>query len=107
MFFLIGGLTPREVVLDERPRLCPVCGLVQARYRRTDQWVHLFFIPVLRVKKGEPFLMCDRCERAVSEMGPEYAEAVEKAGEDRCGRCGKALRPAFRYCPHCGTPVSR
>lgn len=107
MFFFIGGISPKEVVLDERPRLCPICGLAQARYKRIDHYLNLFFIPVLRVKKGEPFLMCDRCERAVAEMGPEYHEAAEAPDADRCGKCGRSLQPEFRYCPHCGSPVSR
>jgi rubrerythrin len=108
MFFFIGGISPKEVVLDGRPRPCPVCGLAQARYKRIDHHLNLFFIPVLRVKKGEPFLMCDRCERAVAEMGPEYHEAVESPeAADRCGKCGRALQPEFRFCPYCGGPVSR
>lgn len=105
MFFFVGGISPREVVLDERPRLCPVCGLVRARYRRIDHYLNLFFIPVLRVKRGEPFLMCDRCERAVEEMGDDYPGMAE-AGENRCGACGAELRPEFRYCPRCGTRIS-
>lgn len=104
MFFLIGGITPRITVLDETPVICPVCGLAQARYKRVDYWLNLFFIPVLRVKKGEPFLMCDRCERSVQEMGDEYRNALERQ-ETRCRHCGRALHPEFRYCPHCGKAV--
>jgi RNA polymerase subunit RPABC4/transcription elongation factor Spt4 len=105
MFFLIGGISPREVILDDQPRLCPVCGLAQARYRRIDHYLNLFFIPLFPVKKGEPFLMCDRCERAVEEMGPEYRQAA--GGTETCGRCGRELEPDFRYCPGCGARVSR
>ncbi len=109
MFFLIGGISPKEVILDERPRLCPICGLAQARYRRIDHYLNLFFIPLFPVKKGAPFLMCDRCERAVEEMGPEYRDAAEGRGPtyDRtCDRCGRELESDFRHCPSCGARVS-
>ncbi|MFW6374281.1 MAG: zinc ribbon domain-containing protein [Thermodesulfobacteriota bacterium] len=100
----IGGITPKIKILDDEPVLCPVCGLAQARYKRVDHYLNLFFIPLFRVKKGEPFLMCDRCERAVQEMGPEYEQYIEKA-EAACPECGRSLHPEFRYCPHCGKKV--
>lgn len=104
MFFLIGGITPKTTLLDESPVICPVCGLAQAHYKRVDHWLNLFFIPIVRVKKGEPFLMCDRCERSVHEMGDDYRNAVDRQNV-RCRHCGRALHPEFRYCPHCGKAV--
>lgn len=100
----IGGVSPKMKVLSEKPELCPVCGLAQARYKRIDHYLSLFFIPVFRVKKGEPFLMCDRCERAVQEMGPEYDQYIEQQ-EAQCTGCGRSLHPEFSYCPHCGRKV--
>lgn len=100
----IGGITPKIKILDEQPVLCPVCGLAQARYKRVDHYINIFFIPVLRVKKGEPFLMCERCERAVQEMGPEYEQYLEQ-GNAACPECGRSLHPEFTYCPHCGKKI--
>lgn len=63
--------------------------------------MNLFFIPVLRVKTGEPFLMCEQCERSVHEIGQEYEEYLKKM-DGWCAHCGRFLRPGFKYCPHCG-----
>lgn len=102
--FLILGVSPKMVTVDDKPVICPICGLAQARYRRMDQYFNLFFIPLFRVKKGEPFLMCDRCQRQVQEMGTEYADFLEH-GEKTCPYCGSGLHPDFRYCPFCGKAV--
>jgi uncharacterized C2H2 Zn-finger protein len=61
----IAGIFPKTKTLDQNPHRCPVCGLHPAYYKRMDHYFSLFFIPILRVKKGEPFIMCDRCERTV------------------------------------------
>ncbi len=100
----IGGISPKTKVLSERPEICPVCGLAQAYYKRVDHYLSLFFIPLVRFKKGEPFLMCERCERSVHEMGDEYSGFLEKQ-DARCRHCGRAIHPEFKYCPHCGKPV--
>ncbi len=62
MFFLIGGVQPKTVTLDEAAGICSACGLAQARLKRVDHYVSLFFIPLFRVKKGDPVLICDRCK---------------------------------------------
>jgi hypothetical protein len=69
MFFFIGGIQPKTIDLDNQPRMCPSCGLYQARLKRVDQYLSAFFIPVLRVKKGDPFLLCERCGVASKETG--------------------------------------
>ena len=60
MFFLIGGVQPKTVTLDEVPGICAACGLAQARLKRVDHYLSLFFIPLFAVKKGDPVLICDR-----------------------------------------------
>ena len=60
-FFFIGGIQPKTVTLDRQARTCPACGLAGAYTRRTDHYLSLFFIPLVRVKKGEPYLYCQRC----------------------------------------------
>ncbi|HSO61278.1 MAG TPA: zinc ribbon domain-containing protein [Desulfobacterales bacterium] len=100
-FFFIAGISPKVKVLDEKPRRCPVCGLHQAYFKRVDHYLSLFFIPIIKVKTGEPVIMCARCERAVSEFGPEPATPVQ--GETkRCRFCSRNLSPDYTYCPHCG-----
>ena len=100
----IAGISPKVKVLDQNPRRCPVCGLQQAYYKRMDHYLSLFFIPILRVKKGEPFLACDRCEQIANAPGPEFRR---EPTEDpmTCRYCGKTLDEDFKYCPHCGRSV--
>jgi RNA polymerase subunit RPABC4/transcription elongation factor Spt4 len=100
----IAGVSRKIKVLDQNPRRCPVCGLHQAYYKRMDHYLSLFFIPLFRVKKGEPFIMCDRCERNVNEFGPDITQQQQE-GAKTCRYCGKALDKDFKYCPHCGKRV--
>ena len=100
----IAGISPKTKILDQNPRRCPVCGLHQAHNRRVDHYLSLFFIPVFRVKKGEPFLMCDRCEATSPEFGPEFGHQT-RDHEQYCRYCGKALNPDFKYCPYCSKRV--
>ncbi|MGD9277421.1 MAG: zinc ribbon domain-containing protein [Desulfobacterales bacterium] len=84
-----------------------MCGLAQAYYKRVDHYFNLFFIPILRVKKGEPFIMCDRCERTVHEFKEEYSRTWPDTKKKQCHHCGKALEKDFGYCPYCGKPVAQ
>jgi rubrerythrin len=102
--FLIGGVHPKITVLDSKPEICPVCGLAQAYYKRIDHYVNLFFIPLFRIRKGDPILMCDRCERNIHELGEEYSGWLEPM-DKKCPDCGRSLHPEFRYCPFCSKPV--
>ena len=104
--FLIVGISPKLNILDERLRICPSCGLAQARLRRVDSYFNLFFIPLFRVKKGAPFISCDRCESLSREMAPEEYPQPHQT-ESRCSVCGSSLEESFKYCPSCGKPVQR
>jgi uncharacterized CHY-type Zn-finger protein len=106
MFFFIGGIQPRTVTVDDTPRLCPGCGLAQARLKRTDHYFSLFFIPLFPVKRGSVLLMCDRCEGVFDPhqtLPPERRRTASRP--NACGRCGRGLDPAFSYCPYCGSRV--
>ncbi|MBW2197505.1 MAG: zinc ribbon domain-containing protein [Deltaproteobacteria bacterium] len=78
-----------------------------AYYNRVDHYFNLFFIPILRVKKGEPFLMCDRCSRPVAGFKEEYDSTCPDIQKTQCHHCGKTLGKDFRYCPYCGKSVAR
>jgi RNA polymerase subunit RPABC4/transcription elongation factor Spt4 len=100
-FFIIGGIQPKVRVLDERPVRCPACGLHQATTRRIDHYLSLFFIPLIRVKTGEPFLACERCLRNVPLPGADGPQPPRgEAGY--CRSCGRQLPAEYRFCPHCG-----
>jgi hypothetical protein len=101
MFFFIGGIQPKTVFVDKEARLCPSCGLRRARLKRVDHYFSLFFIPLFRVKKGEPFLECPQCG-VVS--GRERKGVPGSAGVQppRCPHCGYPVESGFRYCPYCG-----
>lgn len=105
MFFFIGGVQPRTIVLEDSARICPSCGLAQARLKRIDHYLSLFFIPLFPVKRGEPVLMCDRC--GAMSLPDRPHEDLQPAGRRlmACRRCGRSLEPSFHYCPHCGADV--
>jgi RNA polymerase subunit RPABC4/transcription elongation factor Spt4 len=100
----IAGVSPKIKVLDQNPRRCPVCGLNQAYYKRMDHYLSLFFIPVFRVKKGEPFLTCDRCEQSL--LSPPRDSSRQQPEDARtCRYCGKEVGDDFKFCPYCGKRI--
>ncbi|MBW1731199.1 MAG: zinc ribbon domain-containing protein [Deltaproteobacteria bacterium] len=104
MFFFIGGVQPKTVILDNTPRMCPSCGLYQARLKRTDHYLSLFFIPLFPIKRGQPFLECQSCGAISDESGQTWYGGEKTSGRT-CPNCGKSLEPSYRYCPFCGRPV--
>jgi rubrerythrin len=100
----IAGVFPKTKILDQNPRRCPVCGLNQAYYKRIDHYLSLFFIPILRVKKGEPYIVCERCERTIHEFGPDFTHRTE-SDKLTCKDCGKLMDKNFKFCPHCGKRI--
>ena len=99
----IAGVSPKTTVIDQTPRLCPVCGLAQARLQRVDHWLSVFFIPVFRVKKGEEFIFCNRCDQPVLDAFTDQKKE-EHPFSGSCSRCGQALEENHRFCPFCGQP---
>ncbi len=97
-FFFIGGVQPRVKVLDEKPRRCTRCGLFQAYLKRVDHYISVFFIPVLKVKTGEPVLVCDRCESPVTGFKATPAPEAGKA----CRFCKRDFPVEYVFCPACG-----
>ncbi len=105
MFIFIGGIQPKTVVLDEKPRMCTACGLYQAKLIRVDHYLALFFIPLIRVKKGEPMVRCSRCGNVSKDTGkPVLPARLSKTLT--CPFCGRRLEKDFKFCPNCGKPVS-
>jgi rRNA maturation endonuclease Nob1 len=82
--------------LDERPQRCPRCGLHQAYLKRVDHYISLFFIPVLRVKTGEPTLVCDRCAQPVPDFGSDPTPGKS------CRFCNRSYPGDYDFCPRCG-----
>ena len=98
---LIAGISTKIKRLDDNPQRCPHCGLSQAYNTRVDHYFNLFFIPVFRVKKGEPFVMCDRCQNTAHQF-TRSGDADPHAREHRCKNCGQLSQKEFKYCPFCG-----
>ena len=94
MFFFIGGVQPRKKTLEIRAEACPYCREHKIRLQRIDRYISLFFIPVLRIKKGIPYLACGGCGKSVDSGEGFYP--------DRCAFCGRELQPDYIYCPTCG-----
>ena len=102
MFFFIAGIQPKTVSLLDQPRRCPSCGLFQARLKRIDHYLSVFFIPLFRVKKGEAIIECRGCGSLSHESGAGPRERLRK----KCPYCDKMLESAFRFCPHCGKRIA-
>jgi hypothetical protein len=88
--FLIAGVQPKTRRVDENPQRCPSCGRSQAYTTRVDHYLSLFFIPLIRVKQGEPFLLCEGCQR------PANGSRATRSGCTAVGRlhrlCGLQKR---------------
>ncbi len=97
MFFFIGGIQPRTVVLEKQASACPFCGHIDVRLKRVDHYLSLFFIPLFPVKKGIPFLSCDSCQNILGENGLQE--------DSVCQHCGKNVDRKFSYCPYCGKTI--
>lgn len=100
----IAGISPKTTIIDEHPSVCPICGLARAYYKRTDQYLTFFFIPIIKVKTGEPFIMCESCENSMAEFKTAFGSGPME-NVTPCRRCGKGLQKSFMYCPYCGAPV--
>jgi hypothetical protein len=99
--FFIAGIQPKVRKLEETPRRCPACGQLQAYRRRVDHYLSLFFIPLLKVKTGEPFILCDRCSHSGSPIAGDRPPAAAPR-QERCAVCGRPLKREFSFCPYCG-----
>jgi RNA polymerase subunit RPABC4/transcription elongation factor Spt4 len=103
MFFLIGGIQPRTVRVEKQPQACPYCSRFNVYRKRVDHYLALFFIPILRVKKGVPFLACDDCNTLLETMDSGAGfERPDDTGIQECRYCGKSFDADFSYCPYCG-----
>ena len=100
--FLIAGISPKVKTLETVPRICPACGLAQAYLKRVDHYLSLFFIPIIRVKKGEPVLICNRCRATLNERSSSGRPVWTPDPVYRCKQCGRTLEKPFTFCPYCG-----
>jgi len=101
MFFFIGGIQPRTKRISNNPRPCPSCGYHEAYLKRIDNYLSLFFIPILQVKRGETVLICEKCGAIFDEKGKTTTGDTR-----RCRYCGRKLGEDFTFCPHCGKKTS-
>jgi len=104
MFLFIGGVQKKTIFPDDQTVICPSCGLLQARMKRVDHYFSLFFIPLFRVKRGEPFLACPKCGVVSGEPYGGFPGPLQDQPA-RCPHCSRVLEPTFQYCPSCGRPV--
>ena len=105
MFFIIAGVQQKIVELEDQPRMCPTCGLYQVGLKRVDHYLAVFFIPVIRVKKGTPFLQCRRCGNTQSESGETLFSDRKSHPNNTCTNCRKPIERGYRFCPYCGMKV--
>jgi len=103
MFFFIGGIQPKTVVIDRQASACSVCGYHEVYLKRVDQYLSLFFIPLFPVKRGTPFLVCENCNTIFDERGIRMD--AYRVGERSCPQCGRPLTSDFSFCPFCGKAI--
>ncbi|MFW6160146.1 MAG: zinc ribbon domain-containing protein [Acidobacteriota bacterium] len=104
MFIFIAGVQPKTKKLSDTPQLCPSCGRPALFLKRTDHFLSLFFIPLIRIKKGHPFYLCHNC-RALFDQTRQKITPDENGRSSRCPQCGAPVSPQFSYCPYCGKPL--
>ena len=101
MFFFIGGIQPKTVTIEKQARSCPACGHFNVSLKRVDHYISLFFIPLIPVKRGVPFMICEHCNAVLDEGG--YLMGAEHASQEkRCPSCGREVNKDFAFCPYCG-----
>jgi uncharacterized CHY-type Zn-finger protein len=100
--FLIAGVQPKTRREDDTPKRCPICGLAQAYTTRVDHYLSLFFIPLIRVKRGATFLLCEHCQQPVDDSREPYQGPSVFPSETICVACKKHFDGSYRYCPYCG-----
>jgi rubrerythrin len=100
----IAGVQPRTKTLDNNPRLCPLCGGVEAYLKRVDHYLSIFFIPIVPVSRGKPAIICERCGGISDEMGQGIG-VRRVGGELSCKHCGRVLEREFAFCPYCGKKI--
>lgn len=100
MFFFIAGIQSRTVRLEKHGGACPNCSHFEVYLKRVEKYISVFFIPLIRIKKGVPFASCENCNSIFES--PARMEMTEIEEVRRCGSCGKAAAPEFNYCPYCG-----
>jgi rRNA maturation endonuclease Nob1 len=106
MFFFIGGIQPKTILVDRQARSCARCGHFDVYLKRVDHYVSLFFIPLFPIKRGSPFLMCENCKTVFNEHG--YGVDVEQAvGKKSCPQCGRSIDADFTFCPYCGKALQK
>ncbi|MCP5046822.1 MAG: zinc ribbon domain-containing protein [bacterium] len=113
MFFFIGGVQPKTVTLEKRPHACPYCAHNDVRLKRTDQYIAVFFIPLIPIKKGQPYLACENCHTLLDEnhSGPSRPASNNQRStgtrKQMCGHCNAVLDPGsgYSYCPYCGKKI--
>lgn len=92
---------------------------------KTYNFFHFFFIPLFKWNE-KYYIICSGCG-FVYEIPKDKGKGIER-GEDieitywdlkpdeygiygyhpanqRCGNCGKELKPGYEYCPYCGTKI--
>ena len=100
--FLIAGIQPKIKKLEDVARRCPACGQFRAYRKRVDHYLSLFFIPLVKVKTGQPFILCDQCTRNGAAAAGDHTAAAPPR-QSRCAACGRTLKPDFTFCPYCGS----
>ncbi len=102
----IAGMQPKTVRVEKVAHACPACAHFEVYQKRIDHYISFFFLPLLRVKKGEPFITCDHCGVILDAHGTMSGAGMGTSQPaHQCRSCQRDISPNFAYCPHCGKRV--
>ncbi len=101
-FFVFAGTRVKYETLSEGHFHCPHCGTTRAYQRAlAASYIHLFWIPLIRLKELGEVLRCRTCGGSFASEEPG---GVSGRAADRwtCERCGNVNPPGEIGCLKCG-----
>ncbi|MBP1920748.1 zinc ribbon domain-containing protein [Youngiibacter multivorans] len=126
MFFIgiFGVKQGQKEIGAENNVICPECGrLTRLSVVKQSSYFHIFFIPIFRwnVRYFAKSHCCGQVFELNAEAGKEFEEGKSGAisqgdltrigpqgriGLVTCGSCGVKVENSYRFCPHCGNPLT-
>ncbi|EGC38293.1 hypothetical protein DICPUDRAFT_76106 [Dictyostelium purpureum] len=92
------GTRLKSKVCDNKKRICINCKNSGVQLLKNDEWFHLFFVPLVKINKGQEYLHCPTCgatwpyvpeEHYANFNNPEEDVQFESANKKDKKRWGK------------------
>lgn len=126
MFFIgiFGVKQGHKEIGTENNVICPECGhLTRLSVVRQSTYFHIFFIPIFKwnARYFAKSLCCGQAFELNAEAGKEFEDGKSSVISQRdlqrigpqistglvtWGSCGANVENSYRFCPHCGNPLT-